>query len=224
MSDKEKTSKEEERGSGCVGRLRYNFRKDFQGSPHLNKDLEVIGPFNKKGTSGAKHLGILVLVDAEWGIESQWEEEVGLERRQKLDWWWENRRKNSDPVSHCINPSVCWLLEMERQWNILCLHETWSDLFLWLSLILTVTSSHSFTHKNSVMLPNTCPLPNHRHSQKDRGTGSLTRQPQLCQVHTRPCAHFWMKINCFQETCNDLRISMHGNSWLCSTSTILHSA
>ena len=46
------------------------------------------------------------------------------------------------------------------------------------------------TGENSVMLPNTCPLPNHRHSQKDRGTGSLTRQPQLCQVHTRPCAHF----------------------------------
>lgn len=64
MSDKEKTS-EEERGSGCVGRLRYNFRKDFQGSPHLNKDLEVTEPLSKKGTSRTKHLGILVLVDTE---------------------------------------------------------------------------------------------------------------------------------------------------------------
>lgn len=64
MSDKEKTSKEE-RGSGCAGRLRYNFRKDFQGSPHLNDDLEVIRPLSKKGTSRAKHLGILVLVNTE---------------------------------------------------------------------------------------------------------------------------------------------------------------
>lgn len=191
MSDKEKTNKEE-RGSGCVGRLRHNFRKDFQGSPCLNKDLEVIG---KKGTSRAEHLGILVLVDTEWGIETQWEEEVGLERRQKLDWWWENRKKNSDPISYCIDPSVCWLLEMESQWNILCLHQTWSDLFLWLSVILTVTSSHSFTHKNSVMLPNTCPLPNHRHSQKDRGMGSLMCQPWLCQVHVRACIGTFLDEN-----------------------------
>ena len=70
MRDKEeKKIKQRRRGLGCVGRLRYNFRKDFPGRPHLNKDLEVVRPLSKsilqRGTSRCKHLRMLVLVDTE---------------------------------------------------------------------------------------------------------------------------------------------------------------